>query len=62
MFQMKAVPIPIQNDGMDLEYLEQELEKLPNTEVTAKRPYRAAVYLISTHHNPTGCCYSPGDD
>ena len=57
---MTSVPIPIEADGLDLNYLEQELEKLPQVEVTTRHPYKAAVYLIPTHQNPTGCCYSPG--
>jgi len=56
---MTGVPIPIQSDGLDIEYFERELKKLPEQELTQRRPYRAAVYLVPTHHNPTGCCYSP---
>jgi len=59
---MTGVPIPIQSDGLDMEYFERELERLPSIELTQRRPYRAAVYLIPTHQNPTGCCYSPGND
>ena len=57
---MTGVPIPMLNDGMDLDCLERELEKLPNVELTSRRPYRAAMYLIPTHQNPSGFCYSPG--
>lgn len=59
---MTGVPIPIQSDGLDLDYLQRELLKLPEIELNERRPYRAALYLIPTHHNPTGCCYSPGTE
>ncbi|CAK8693875.1 unnamed protein product [Clavelina lepadiformis] len=56
---MKGVPIPIESDGLNLKVLEEKLKELPETKLTPRRPFRAAVYLIPTHHNPTGCCYSP---
>jgi len=58
---MKAVPIDVESDGLDLESFESELKKLPNCELTERRPFKAAAYLIPTYHNPTGCCYSAGD-
>uniref|UniRef100_H2Z5S4 Aminotransferase class I/classII large domain-containing protein n=1 Tax=Ciona savignyi TaxID=51511 RepID=H2Z5S4_CIOSA len=56
---MTPVPISMQSDGMDIAELEKQLADLPDVETTARRPFRAAMYLIPTHHNPTGCCYSP---
>lgn len=57
---MKAVPIEMENDGMDLKMLQEKLEKLPAKEVSERWPFRAAMYVIPTHHNPTGVNYSPG--
>ena len=57
---MKPVPITIESDGLDLECFEKELRKLPIRELTKRRPFKAAAYLIPTYHNPTGCCYSTG--
>lgn len=50
----------MEEDGIDIDSFEEQLHKLPKSEVTDRRPYRAAAYLIPTYHNPTGCCYSPG--
>nr|XP_018667032.1 uncharacterized protein YER152C [Ciona intestinalis] len=56
---MNPVPISMESDGMNIDELEKKLADLPVVETTERRPYRAAMYIIPTHHNPTGCCYSP---
>ena len=56
----KPVPIAMESDGMDLDMLEDKLKLLPDVKLSPRRPFRAAAYVVPTHHNPTGCCYSPG--
>ncbi|XP_033103362.1 uncharacterized protein YER152C-like [Anneissia japonica] len=57
---LKAVPIPIVEDGLDLEMLEEELErrKPVDFQPTTERPFWALVYVVSVYQNPTGLCYS----
>nr|CAB3219593.1 uncharacterized protein YER152C [Phallusia mammillata] len=57
--QMRVVPIAMRDDGADMEELEKSLESLPPVNLTSRRPFRAAMYVIAIHHNPTGICYSP---
>ena len=57
---MKPVPISMEADGLNLEHFEEELNELPNVDLTERRPFKAAAYIIPTYHNPTGCCYSAG--
>nr|CAB3219595.1 uncharacterized protein YER152C [Phallusia mammillata] len=56
---IKTVPIPMEKDGMDLKVLQEKLEALPKKEVSKRWPFRALMYVIPTHHNPTGVNYSP---
>ena len=54
----KGESVSMQSDGMDLEELEVKVKKLPDLPITESSPFRAAVYVITTFHNPTGICYS----
>jgi len=58
---MVVVPITMEEDGIDLHELENQLTKLPPVDLTPRRPFRAAAYVIATHQNPTGYTYSPGE-
>jgi len=58
-FFMKGDSVPLQSDGIDLQVLEDKLEKLSHIKVDERHPFKAAVYVIPTYHNPTGICYSP---
>ena len=49
----RLVPIPMTPDGMDVDYLEDQLAKQPHTCLDPER-YLAFVYSVSTYHNPTG--------
>jgi len=60
LFKIKPVAINLKPDGMDLDDLEQHLKQLPPVDLSPGRPFRAAVYVMTVHHNPTGICYSAG--
>ncbi|XP_033127193.1 uncharacterized protein LOC117124961, partial [Anneissia japonica] len=57
---LKVVPIPLDEYGIDLKILEQEIElKKPNNfQPTAEYPFWALMYVIPIYQNPTGLCYS----
>lgn len=55
----KGEPVSVLEDGLDLDELEAKVQRLPELPVTSASPYRAAVYTITTFHNPTGISYSP---
>ncbi|XP_033643456.1 uncharacterized protein YER152C-like isoform X1 [Asterias rubens] len=58
---MKAVPVPLQKDGIDTETLEVKLKEMKaksSWEPTAAHPFRAMLYVITVFQNPTTLCYS----
>ncbi|XP_033103383.1 uncharacterized protein YER152C-like isoform X2 [Anneissia japonica] len=57
---LKTVPIPLDDNGINLETLEQEIKRRkPDAfQPTAKRPFWALLYVITIYQNPTGLCYS----
>ena len=58
--QVKGDSVPLEGDGMNLDILEEKVKKLSDVKVSARHPFRAAVYVIPVYHNPTGICYSAG--
>ena len=57
---MKSMAITLEKDGMDMKALEENVKQLPQVELSPERPFKAAVFVMSVHHNPTGVCYSAG--
>jgi len=57
-FYVKGDSVPLEGDGMNLDILEEKVKKLSDVKVSARHPFRAAVYVIPVYHNPTGICYS----
>jgi len=58
-YNCKGEPVAMQDDGMDLDELEAKVKALPDIPLTDANPFKAAVYVITIFHNPTGICYSP---
>ena len=56
------IPIPMQNDGADIEILEREMkkeyERIPMASQENTEYFRGIFYTIPTYHNPTGVCMS----
>jgi len=58
----RIIPIPLANDGLDVNYLEKQLKKKKKQSRKSKLDsgrYWAFVYSICTYHNPTGVSLSP---
>ncbi|XP_071948031.1 2-aminoadipate transaminase-like isoform X2 [Antedon mediterranea] len=59
-YGLTVVPIPLVDDGIEVEMLEKEVKgKRPlDFQPTDQRPFWACMYLMTVYHNPTGICYS----
>lgn len=55
-----TVPIPMEADGLDLQYLESKVKGLHSMAGRTDKDgrYWALLYTIPTYHNPTGVCLS----
>lgn len=59
-FGMNIIPIPTDNEGIDVTILEEQFKKQrPTTIEGLKSPFWAYVYTIPTFNNPKGHCMSP---
>jgi len=55
----RIVPVPMDADGMDVEYLEQKVQDQHyRSDVCSADRYWGFVYSVPTFHNPTGACLS----
>ncbi|XP_072176760.1 2-aminoadipate transaminase-like isoform X3 [Diadema setosum] len=58
--QLKVVPVPKDEDGIDTAELEKKLrEVIGDGSPQEGRPFSCMLYLVSTFHNPTSTCTSP---
>jgi len=55
----RIVPVPVDSDGMDVDYLQRQLVTVKPDPARACGKYCSFVYTIPTYHNPTGVCLSP---
>ncbi|XP_062578341.1 uncharacterized protein LOC134240262 [Saccostrea cucullata] len=57
-FGHQVIPVPTEDDGIDVTALEKLLQETPAPTKT-KSPFRRMLYTMTVHHNPTGSCLSP---
>ncbi|XP_039248927.2 uncharacterized protein LOC120326667 isoform X2 [Styela clava] len=60
-FKMNAVGVGLDENGIKLTELEEHLEKLEAPEISERYPYKAALYIIPVHQNPSGTILSQGN-
>nr|XP_039248925.1 uncharacterized protein YER152C-like isoform X1 [Styela clava] len=57
-FKMNAVGVGLDENGIKLTELEEHLKKLEAPEISERYPYKAALYIIPVHQNPSGTILS----
>ncbi|XP_062578339.1 uncharacterized protein LOC134240259 [Saccostrea cucullata] len=57
-FGYRIIPVPTEDDGIDVTALEKLLQETPAPTQT-KSPFRRMLYTMTVHHNPKGSCLSP---
>ena len=52
--------VPVDGEGIIPDILEEKV-KIRYSKRPKKKPFWSLLYVVSTFHNPTGVCLSPGD-
>lgn len=57
---MKIIPVPMTENGVDINVLEKSIEKYITSKKTSNKLFSMLYYTIPTFHNPTGILFSEG--